>query len=215
MSRVDVRDQDAGQLIGDPSRHRADPRCAQPPQEQVRQKTGEDVVQDERDVHRLVRRHHLAQKRRGIQHVAVRHDVDVRQASHDHRIPEREVPGPVILVRGPLLDRVAARVLIAVRRSQPLAGEHRQGEDRDEERHDTERGEMRATGRVGNRGGRSGGGHVWVTVKWRRLVLTGPPAGLGQSGRAIRRAARVRCARSAPRQRESRRRHRPAPASER
>ena len=82
-------------------------------------------MDDEREVHRLVHRHHQAQRGRGIEHVAVRHHVDVRQSDHDHRIPEWELSGLLVGVLGPNLHGVAARILIAVRRRQPAAREHR------------------------------------------------------------------------------------------
>ena len=173
VTRVHVRDHDSRQLVRESPGDAADPRRSQSPQEQVHQKAGEDVMDDEREIHRLVHGHHQTQRGRGIEHVAVCHDVDVRQPEHDHRVPQGELTRLSVGVFCPDLHRVATVVLIAVRGREPTAREHRQREDDDEERHDTQGGEMRMTRRVGNRWscGRGGHGISWMS---RRRVPNGP-----------------------------------------
>ena len=102
-------------------------------QEVVREQPGQKDVHHEADRHRDVGRHDHAQQEGRVENVAV-HRGDVRQATVDVRVPERERARGAQRVRGELAERVAGEVLIAVDVDQELPGERGRAEPQRRER---------------------------------------------------------------------------------
>ena len=111
---------ESGQLVGEPGDHRAGPGHVQAPQQPIGEKTREDVVQHEVEVHDRRDWEDEAQERRRVEDVPVACG-DERQPAEQFGVPERHVPQAVPPLGAPGAKRITGRVLVAARGSQPLS----------------------------------------------------------------------------------------------
>ena len=133
MARRHRRCDLAAHHVSETADERADKAVAEVTQKDIREKAGQENVDDESPRHRGIGRHDHPQQKRRIKNVAM-HRRDVRHSTEQIRVPQREVSGSSERRRAELPERVAGDVLVAVRVHQESARQgrisHRQSAER-------------------------------------------------------------------------------------
>jgi hypothetical protein len=141
VPRGDERADHTGELIRHTSNYASGPADREPPEQEVREESGQHVVDQETEVHGGRGRQGEAQPGGGIEDVAVLGGNE-RQPTEDLGIPQRNVTGGPPLLRQPCTEGVAGGVLVAPGTRQELPREHGKRQDRHAEEQDPQRGEM-------------------------------------------------------------------------
>ena len=148
MSGLGVRGDEPRQLIRHATDHRATPRHLEPAQQQVHEDAGQDVVNEESDVHHGGRRQNEAEKCCRVQNVPGAERAHIGHPAEDLGIPQRHVSQTPPPLGAPATEGQAGCDLVAERPGEPLPPQHRQAQDRDPQREDTGRDQRGATGLV-------------------------------------------------------------------